>query len=119
MFRLLLILLLTLGCYVDPIQERNTYVEYNKSMGLMAKYGMEIFYQGEPVPDNYSIIGDIFVGHGAEAGFVECSYYDTLNEALEKAKSLKGNAIKITDLKEPTAGYGCYRIYALVLVSDK
>ena len=106
------------GCSISPIKERNTYVEYNKSIGLMAKYGMAVFYQGEPIPDNYSIITEIFVGQGApqQSNFMErCSYYGILSEALKKAKNLNGDAIKITDLKEPTAGYGCYRIYALVL----
>ena len=40
-------------------------------------------------------------------------------KALEKSKNLGGNAMKITELKEPTVDYGCYKIYAIALISNE
>ena len=121
MVNLLFILLLFIGCstkekghhlyhlynYLDPPTVKKTDIE------------MDIFYPGEAIPENYNIMGDIFVAPYIENSEVICDYDSVINRVAEKTKELGGNAFKITDLKTPSIDNPCYRVSALALNSNE
>jgi len=103
MTKIILILLLLFGCSaIKPPLIEKTYLE------------MDIFYQGDYIPENYSILGDIFVGPYDVSR--DCGYDSVLNVVAERTKELGGDAFKITELKEPSVDNPCYRVNALALV---
>ena len=87
-----------------PIVVEQTYLE------------MKIFYVADSIPENYTILGDIFVGP-YDAG-QDCGYDSVLNKVAEKTKGYGGNAFKITSLKNPSIDNNCYRVHALALISN-
>ena len=104
--KLLFILLFFLfGCVtIKPTVIEKTYLE------------LDVFYEGEHIPENYNILGDIFIGPYDMTR--DCGYDSILNELAERTKELGGDAFKITELKEPSVDTPCYRAYALALISN-
>ena len=101
---LIISLLLFVGCFLQPPFIKHSYRE------------MKIIYEGESFPENYSIIGEIFVGRTDDVS--QCDYASALNKATKEAEEFGGNAIKITKILKPTVDYECYRVYALVLITN-
>ncbi|WP_341843063.1 hypothetical protein [Chitinophaga caseinilytica] len=75
-----------------------------------------ILQEKDPVPEGATRVGAIRIKDG---GFKSrCGYDQTLEEAREKARTLKGNLIKITELKPPDNWSTCYRLRADVYHHD-
>ena len=128
MVNFLFILLLFIGCsknclkeikemkylyrakHLEPASVKKTYLE------------IDVFYEGDYIPENYHILGDVFVApydETIDAMLIDCSYDGVLNRVAEKTKELGGNAFKITDLKPPSFENPCYRVSALALNSNE
>ena len=67
----------------------------------------------DSIPAEATVIGDFKIG---DNGFTtDCQYQRVLERAKEKAIKAGGNAIKITELKEPDVWSSCYRIKGKIL----
>lgn len=72
-----------------------------------------LFSLKQEVPASAKVIGTFKLG---DNGFkTDCQYQRVIEKAKEKAAKAGGNAIKITELKEPDMWSGCYRIKGEIL----
>ena len=75
---------------------------------------VEVLQLNEPIPPDAEILGTVKIG---DTGFsTDCSYEKVIETAREQARSVGGNAIKITEHKTPSAlGSSCHRITAAII----
>ncbi len=110
-----LALLLFTGCYkVEPnyLLVENRFTE------------IQIFEEGEAIPQNYSIINEFFIGAynydlSTLASGEDCGLTSVLNQARKEAKDIGGEAIKITALNAPTVNNPCYTIKGFILTKGE
>ena len=89
----------------------------NYSIGTDLEFdNVEVFPIGHPIPDDYGIIQEVFIG---PYGSSSCDYESVLYRVKEKTIELNGNAFKVINVKYPNSGNTCYTITALVLKSVK
>ncbi|GAB3419682.1 hypothetical protein GCM10027516_15460 [Niabella aquatica] len=70
----------------------------------------------DSIPGGAIVLGDFKIG---DNGFTsDCQYQRVIEKAKQKAAKAGGNAIKITELKEPDIWSSCYRIKGKILQID-
>ncbi|WP_018628021.1 DUF2846 domain-containing protein [Niabella aurantiaca] len=72
-----------------------------------------VFEVNKKIPATAKTIGQFKIG---DKGFTtDCQYQRVIEKAQEKARKAGGNAIQITELKEPDIWSSCYRIRGNIL----
>jgi hypothetical protein len=78
--------------------------------------GVLVIPQGGSVPTDARKIASITIGNNSTQ--IHCDYDDDIMEAKQKAKEMKGNLVRITNLIPPRFISSCFRIKADVLFTD-
>lgn len=100
-----LVLALFMGC--GPSKKVSI---LNYSTPLPSSTNVEVFGQGQAVPEGAKLLGHIKIG---DTGFsTDCAYTEVIEEAQTQARAMGGNCLQITKHKEPNFGSTCHRIEA-------
>ncbi|MCP4580606.1 MAG: hypothetical protein GY839_03255 [candidate division Zixibacteria bacterium] len=75
----------------------------------IAVYGLDDF-----PPDNYTVLGLITIDDTMFT--VNCGYDKVISIAVEKAREVGGDAVRILDIDEPDIISTCYRISAEIIM---
>lgn len=78
---------------------------------------IEVFETYEEAPETATVLGHSSIG---DTGFsTNCNYDTILKKAVEEARKIGGNAIKITEHKTPDILSSCHRIKFNILYIEK
>ena len=72
-----------------------------------------VFFNTDKLSDKCVPLGEISVYDAGLA--VNCGFYDVLFKAMDQAKEIGADAIKVTEVKKPDLLSTCYRIKALAI----
>ena len=81
---------------------------------------VDVIGQGQKVPNDSKLLGQIKIGESGMTATKNCTYARVLEDAQKQARVLGGNLIQIIEHKEPSAlGSSCHRLKCDVYLVKK